>query len=777
MPIIKGMLAFMLSICMVVNSFCLPVYAADNSTISICVVDTLNNNLSDFYDVIKTKNNIMFKAQDLAKICGFEYKIEKDTITYTRGNKNVYVYIKKNTYTALTDLSEKVFQDKIVRSNGDYYISGAEIIPWLNVNCSVKDGTIYITRDEVSYWDINEDFTKVYKELNFNFAGICEELGVNSTWLKAESYIRDNGLAGTFLDFIPISGESTFGIASDYVSIFEDYMLDGYGLNEAIGLISEMGESSHPIYELSTGADFFEILPDEVQASLLFGEVAQYVDEVEEFMLIMGIGYKKNQDKIDCLATISGNRYTYGFPEAMWNAASMVSDMYDDNPTVDDFLLKASYTFEADILGAIGDAATGKGIANILLSALDIGCIISPKWINKVEDIPKLTIIASHVHDAYNDGLYHSYSHMSNIEEQRHYANMYLYAIRQCWLAMADYARNEKHNNKKAKEYEALAQKACDWEGKFLIASKAAKNDSHEYKDEYENELRTIFSGIQPETQKPTTLPTKKTDVELLQMLKSGYIYMYSEDSITRTEFYADGTFKEFFIPIDESVTTYLYPEGTKYTYRIENGALYKHYSIPEDSGYLDPYRDNELERFYNYDPYTNTFGLLDSDSNSMPMYSFYLIYDVKKIESFSKEAITYLKNIDNQYEAKKQANELDDNAIMDYLCSYYWYERQFMLDRQYCVMKFERNGTYTVSFLSPWEEYHIGTEKKKYTLENGKLTLDNNNSYSYDIDTKAFDYSEFNTIFTVFPVDKTFEMTDEATLQYLIECEKHFSN
>ena len=36
------------------------------------------------------------------------------------------------------------FENKIVYKDNKYYYSGAEVLPWLNVNCAVSDNKLFV---------------------------------------------------------------------------------------------------------------------------------------------------------------------------------------------------------------------------------------------------------------------------------------------------------------------------------------------------------------------------------------------------------------------------------------------------------------------------------------------------------------------------------------------------------------------------------------------------------------------------------------------------------
>jgi len=157
------LISFMMMLMLLVSFLLPPVEAEagilkkyDFKTISVHTGDNLDS--EPYYaEVISMENgDLMFSVEDLKKFSGMKVVNKKNTIIFTRGLKNVYIDTKKNQLTFDTSKTEMI--NAPIEYKGSYYLSGASVLPYLNVCVLSSEGKLYVIRDEVSIWDYIEEF-------------------------------------------------------------------------------------------------------------------------------------------------------------------------------------------------------------------------------------------------------------------------------------------------------------------------------------------------------------------------------------------------------------------------------------------------------------------------------------------------------------------------------------------------------------------------------------------------------------------------------------------
>lgn len=448
------------------------------------------------YKVIESGSDLMFSGEDLAAMGGYEYRIDKDSVYFTRGMKTIRVDLEENRLYPFEDITlvgKIKMEEKVREVDGVFYFPGSEMLPWLNVKCFVLDGQLNICKDEVSIWEIIPTFDP--EEFEFDFTACCKELGVNGKYLKARAYLQDEGLTGMFFDIIPLVGDTL-----DYYDLFEDIIQDQSVVDEEIEEMLEDAEDVSYWVEIADEYEVIEDLPDELR---LFGEVANFLSNNAVSFSFEMASYVKNfyQNHENILAAfhsmiVNSGVYKIQLPSAAVSALMEVEESYTNYYAGIEY--KMMKTIGETAFEGLTSAASG--LYDTAITLVGFAEATSPDWAEGVNRISNYDMIAEYCVKTYEELTDHTW--MSSIKDMCGLAYMYLYSCEQNWNAMADYATKEGKLDLAAK-YKNVAESTEEWQGKFMEAVPAAMNDSHEYdvgdgrmKQEYSLKIKKNFCGI-----------------------------------------------------------------------------------------------------------------------------------------------------------------------------------------------------------------------------------------------------------------------------------------
>lgn len=157
---------------------------------------------TETYKVLNVDNRIYMLASDFGKITRYEYKEGPDNVLYTLGDKLISVSKNEGKLSLLMqNYSTKC--SKTVSHNGNTYIAMDELLPWLNVECSVENNKLIVASDAISMWELTADLWDNFKTYKFD---LYEDLGsteASSLGLSA-AMIFDTILNVRFDKLIPV---------------------------------------------------------------------------------------------------------------------------------------------------------------------------------------------------------------------------------------------------------------------------------------------------------------------------------------------------------------------------------------------------------------------------------------------------------------------------------------------------------------------------------------------------------------------------------------------
>lgn len=214
----KKLLAFLLCV-LTVFQLIIPTIAADGQELK--KISVFNGLESKLFTVIEKDGEIYSTVDDLRWIfekhvnsegkqrfvlteneTNFVFNLGEKYVIFSKDDKKILV--KPVSYTQ--DYSGTLIQE------GKYYYPLSEILPWMNVECSVDNGTLVIKPDMKSVWEISKEI----KQDNYQF-NILNELGDSTSTVAA--LVAAHVIDGFF---------AVFRLDIDRLIIIDDEQLDSW---------------------------------------------------------------------------------------------------------------------------------------------------------------------------------------------------------------------------------------------------------------------------------------------------------------------------------------------------------------------------------------------------------------------------------------------------------------------------------------------------------------------------------------------------------------------
>lgn len=454
--------------------------------------------------VIKDGAQLLFAGEELASFGGYTYSVDGDNAYFSRGMKTIRVNMARSSLipydgTTYSENQKNITIKTSVRNiDGTYYFPGTQLLPWLSVKCSEEEGKLKITSDEITIWELLEEFNP--DDYTFDFAKCCEDLGENSKWVKAWAGMQGFGF-DTILGWLPSLGGNSKE-EHYYYDIFEDMLQDQTCSESSLDELMEDTEKFNQWMEWVEILEMEEELPDELRAMGVIFEVigsapVQFATELSFYLTTME---QDNQEKLNALKYIV--LHGTGFPQSMDAAAQTIIVEYEDR--ILGILGKGIDTLTDILKDLMGDF--GGDIFEIALKVIDLPEMVSVEVSEEIRRVEFYDTIAKGSAAAYKeerDRLSDAAVSSMGIQNTRSMAYMYLYATEQNWRAMYDYAV---HLGKYefAEEYALRADATEEMAAKFLASTYAQLNDSPKYgdaeaqrKQEYTDRLKEMFAQLE----------------------------------------------------------------------------------------------------------------------------------------------------------------------------------------------------------------------------------------------------------------------------------------
>ncbi len=162
---------------------------------------------TEIYTVLNIDNHTYMSASDFGKITRYEYKEDSDNVLYTLGDKFVSVS-KKEGKLSLPMQNYSTKCSKTITYNGSTYIAMDELLPWLNVTCSVENNRFIVTSDAISLWELTDVLINNFETYKFDLYKDLGETTASSVGLAA-AMLFDTIVNVRFDKLIPV-GDSIF---------------------------------------------------------------------------------------------------------------------------------------------------------------------------------------------------------------------------------------------------------------------------------------------------------------------------------------------------------------------------------------------------------------------------------------------------------------------------------------------------------------------------------------------------------------------------------------
>ena len=225
-----------LALCALVLLSCLSVpQARGMEDAGIAEAAYITVNLSGYerrVQVFTWEEDLLFSARDLADLSGFVLKSTPEAVSLTRGAKEIRVERSSGKLTCSLVSGSKILKSPVLELGGETYLSGAELLPWLNVGMKFEDGILYMVPNPVSLWDFAGEIN--LKDYGFSDQKCTEIMGISSKELNAILYMERNDS----VIFSALNLED-FAETKEYYELLDDFFLDKSGSDAAIAELTE----------------------------------------------------------------------------------------------------------------------------------------------------------------------------------------------------------------------------------------------------------------------------------------------------------------------------------------------------------------------------------------------------------------------------------------------------------------------------------------------------------------------------------------------------------
>lgn len=524
------------------------------------------------YSVIVRDDDLLFTGEDLAQICGYLYEDDGMTARFTRGSKVVEVDLETGAIHPMTnlaeDLSSLTWTTSLTRYGDCFYYSGANLFPWLNVECGVQDGMLLVICDGVSIWDFIEEYAE--QDLMFDFIECCEMLGLNEaqqTALIAEAYVLSNGTK-IILDGVPVAGTTySYGEYDDYYSALETLFEDKSSYLSDVQALMKEAKNVKTSYSMMQAIGDADILPDSLTATMEiisgFAKLGDYLD----YALYYDLFNQDNEMKLALMQAICDTKDEYDYPDVMVDAAIVLKNSYENlwYGVGGSVLTSTIETIVTDGLKAAAGAAGSVPLA--LLTAINwVGSTASAELKN-VNKIWAYDNIACYAYDAWRDN--RGAGDYQSIMQQVCQSQTYLFFTANCWEIMSAYAKDKfdgQYEDEDLIRYNAdiadaiayfdeKSEQANYWQARFVLAYSSIGNDAWDYAKTADRDylLEEVFPALILQGMISSEFASVEYGILLTALEDMGYSSIYW----LVTDADGDGT-DEFFAQLVSDKDTYM---------------------------------------------------------------------------------------------------------------------------------------------------------------------------------------------------------------------------
>lgn len=369
-------------------------------------------------------SDLLFSASDLARLSGFEMTSTADCIEYHRGLKVVTVHLTNHTITARRQDKTTSLNSPVQLIESEYFLSASSMLSWLNMRCSVEDGTLILVPTLVSIWDILDDNFVISRD-DFSMATCAELMLRSEKELTALAYV-EKSFSGKFVDYISHGGWTT----EQYYNLFNDLVLDQSASQETNDLLLKQAE------EISYTLDNAQLLLSFVFPEKKYGDAANVIEpslsaakKLSRYYVFCKLYTQDHSLKMAMLDSLLDNQ-NYAFDDALITAAGQAKLTYSN------FWAGTLFTVGYDTIYAWAEDLTSFDILNNLGLRYIFGI---PQNV-LMERFRYYETLSDTACDLFLDMQYHSsYRDAISIFDMEAYAMLFYYGVEQRYRAMAQH--------------------------------------------------------------------------------------------------------------------------------------------------------------------------------------------------------------------------------------------------------------------------------------------------------------------------------------------------
>ena len=422
----KRLISAILVLALTLSAVILPVNA-DEKVLTATKINLMYDGSVDEVSVYRYGDDIYFSGEDLFAYTYYDYENDGKKAVFTRGAKEVIINLSDDEFTvkaAGLDTDWK-WNNPPVKIDGEWYFSGADLLPWLNVKCGNDGGCLAIIPDEWSYWDVCEQLDVF--SYNISYSSVCMELSWDSKVVKALKCTDDN-LGEMILEGVNIEDEYG-GNASDYYDILEGFLLEKSST-------AKVADQIHKY--VNYGLDVLGILIDGYDeiftAFELYSDGALYASNYVAFTH----DNNNKMEVIDMIFTTTGGEGKEG-TQQLNDGANLIKVAYSSwwNNIITNYILN----LDEKLIDKIKDGITaGNPLINALLMAVDVATEESRSLNKRIKLMPCYLNIYSLGVDLL-DG--NQSSHIVLLESSLDTLNISLYAAAENARTLSEYCEDK----------------------------------------------------------------------------------------------------------------------------------------------------------------------------------------------------------------------------------------------------------------------------------------------------------------------------------------------
>ena len=536
---IKRTISWLLVFSLMMAFLPVAVMAAEPKLVYIRVSD---GDTEKSYQVIHENNDIYFSAEAFGEITGYAFTASAN-YGYQLGRK-IIVVNPTNGDLQIPVLHYTGNIGEIIEVDGTHYLSASQLLPWMNVTCSVNNGVLTIVADKASIWKITQDLDyslymfNLYEQYGDSFGSVSGLIAMTvfDTILHTRwGRIMPSGKGGSlytyecYVQALSELGSDRPELDDDNIEALKDYVELGKGIDpiaEYIGVKLEDGQDGLREHLKDVGLDDESILNilsisddwDQMRECLSVPSVVtEYVDIFEAYKTYELILETDNEYR-EYLAWLS-DRGT---------GTKMFDDALDEAQTRLDENRGVAYTLISEFVDKILEVVPSKvfkamasnSMNDTVIEAFNVNSAVTEVWsscgtyltvaelafktfvpegVKGFEGMAKVGVLENIQDHCWNLAGYLQNEELTeeNIVHIRQSYMTALRASRQMFEAQNELSKFVKFGAEEYAGAMAPQLKLINMKIQQLIASAdCTENDSVEGKQEYTDQLKEMFANI-----------------------------------------------------------------------------------------------------------------------------------------------------------------------------------------------------------------------------------------------------------------------------------------